>query len=134
MTRTGGALQWSREHNSPFEFSKFALMDFTRNPARSHDSQPLILPHATITPTNTTRYLGIILDTRLDWKPQSAQAVKQGMDYTLALCRLAKHTSGLSARHSRQLYTTVAIPKMLYGIDVWCQPLRPGEHRRTGSV
>jgi len=25
MTQPGGALQWSREHNSPFEFSKFAL-------------------------------------------------------------------------------------------------------------
>jgi len=48
MTRPSGALQWSREHNSPFEYSKFALMDFTCNPARATDSAPLILPHATI--------------------------------------------------------------------------------------
>ena len=28
MTRTGGAIEWSKNHNSKFEFSKLALMDF----------------------------------------------------------------------------------------------------------
>ena len=30
MTREGGALQWAREHNSKFELSKLALMDFAQ--------------------------------------------------------------------------------------------------------
>jgi len=44
MTHPGVAMQWSREHNSPFKFSKFALMDFTRNPAHAATSTPLVLP------------------------------------------------------------------------------------------
>src|SRR5882724_6496091 len=134
MTRPGGALQWSKEHNSPFEYSKFALMDFTRNPASAISSTPLVLPHATINPVPTTRYLGIILDTRLDWKEQCSRAVKKGLEYTLALRRLSRHSSGLSPTHIRRLYVAIVIPKMLYGIDVWCQPIRQGQKRRTGSV
>jgi len=134
MTRPGGALQWSKEHNSPFEYSKFALMDFTRNPARAMDSAPLVLPHAIIEPVPTTRYLGIFLDTRLDWKEQCTRAVKKGMEYTLALRRISKHSSGLPPRQLRRLYVAVVIPKMLYGIDVWCQPARQGQKRQVGSV
>ena len=62
MTRPGGALQWSKEHNSPFEYSKFTLMDFTRNPVHTAESTPLVLPNATIAPVLTMHYLGIFLD------------------------------------------------------------------------
>src|SRR5882762_9685235 len=79
-------------------------------------------------------YLGIILDSQLNWKEQCAKAVKKGMDYTLALRRLSKHSSGLSLRHTRWLYVAVVIPKMLYGIDTWGLPIRPGKKKLTGSV
>ena len=99
MTRPGGALQWSREHNSPFEFSKFTLIDFTHNPAQVADLNPLVLPHATIKPISTTQYLGIILDSRLNWNKHCSRAVKKGMEYTLALRHLSKQSLGLSLRH-----------------------------------
>jgi len=134
MTCLGGALQWSREHNSPFEFSKFMLMDFTHNPAHAVDSAPLVLPHTSIEPVPMMCYLGIFLDNQLRWKEQSARAIKKGMEYMLTLWHLSKHSSGLPPRHIRCLYVAVIIPKMFYGIDVWCQPTRQGQKKQTGLV
>jgi len=98
------------------------------------ESAPLVLLHATINPVKTTRYLGIILDTHLNWKEQCAKAMKKGMEYTLALQQLGKHSTGLSPRHIQRLYITVVIPKMCYSIDVWCQPICPGQKHCTGSI
>ncbi|KAA1475948.1 hypothetical protein DENSPDRAFT_741600, partial [Dentipellis sp. KUC8613] len=53
--------------------------------------------------------------------------------------RLARHSCGLSPAQARRLFIGVALPKMLYAVDVWCVPIYyPAEpadsHRRTGSV
>jgi len=59
MTREGGGYQWSRDHNSRFETSKFALMDFTRSKTKRRE--PIMLDGVRIEPVHHTRFLGIIL-------------------------------------------------------------------------
>lgn len=47
MTREGGAVEWSNKHNSKFEFSKLALIDFAhRNSKKPHPN--LTLPNVTL--------------------------------------------------------------------------------------
>src|SRR5258706_4080772 len=62
MTRQHGALQWADKHNSRFEFSKLALIDFTRSQHKKLTSAPLQLPNALIHPLPSTRYLGVIFN------------------------------------------------------------------------
>ena len=67
MTREGGVYNWSKNHNSPLEHSKLALIDFShRNNRKTRPD--LILPDVTIKPTESTKYLGIMINQYLNWK------------------------------------------------------------------
>ena len=77
MTRPGGAVEWSDRHNSCFEFTKLALINFAH---RNSNKQwcPLILPSTTITPSPSARYLGVYLDQYLQWNTHVKYAIKKG--------------------------------------------------------
>ena len=146
MTRDGGAIQWSKDHNSRFEPSKFALLDFTqaKEADPTHPKQTRLLSHpsliipglATIQPSSSARYLGVIFDQELRWNVQVQYAAGKGAAWTNQLRRLAKPSFGLKPSQLRQMYIGVAIPKMLYAVDVWCIPIHGGTSgsRRLGSV
>ena len=114
MTRDGGAIQWSKDHNSHFEPSKFALLDFTQ--AKEADpthpkqtrllSRPsLIIPGlATIQPSSSARYLGVIFNQELHWNMQAQYAAGKGAAWTNQLCHLAKPSFGLKPSQLHQMY------------------------------
>ncbi len=123
MTREGGAIEWAKAHNSSFEPTKLALIDF------SHQSKSITRPPLTILSTEivlmaSTKYLGVILDQNLTWKEQKANVVKKGSNWTAQIRRVARADWGLTPKQAKKLYTSVAIPRMLYAIDVWCAPPR----------
>ena len=59
----GGGYQWSVDHNSRFEPSKFALIDFSLN--RSKDRPLFTSRNTTITPAKAHKFLGILIDQEL---------------------------------------------------------------------
>src|SRR5712672_3086240 len=119
MTRTGGVDKWSREHNSPLEYSKLALIDFAH--ARSSKVRPrLLLPQQEVLPTENAKYLGIIFDQNLNWKAQHARAIGKAVNWTSQIRLLTRSTWGITPKHMRKLYISVAIPRILYAADVWC--------------
>jgi len=71
MTRDGGAIEWTKKHNSHFEFSKLVLIDFAHS-RRPAERPPLTLPNIIINPSKSMKYLGIMLDQNLSWKEQLA--------------------------------------------------------------
>lgn len=121
MVRPGGAIDWTRSHNSQFEYSKLALVDFA-HPAKNVTRPPLILPNVTVTPSESTKYLGVILDQGLNWKEQVAYAAGKGSKWTAQIRRIARPTWGLTPGAARRIYQGVAIPRILYGVDIWCTP------------
>ena len=68
MNRPNGAFAWSESHNSQFELSKLALMNFVTK--RTNDT-PLTLTHplsnstTMIKPLLTYKFLGILFDSKL---------------------------------------------------------------------
>jgi ribonuclease HI/exonuclease III len=118
MTRKGGAIEWSNDHNSRFEFSKLALMDFAhRNNKKVR--LPLSLPSTTLAPSGNTKYLGVYLNQHLDWGTQRNYAVEKGTKWTAQIRRATAPSWGLTPKHARRLFISVAIPRILYAIDVW---------------
>ena len=79
MTRPKGAFNWSESHNSQFELSKLALMDFSTKP---HQPSPLTITHplshttTTINPVQTYQFLGVLFDSKLKWKAQKERATR----------------------------------------------------------
>jgi ribonuclease HI len=122
MTRSGGMIEWSKRHNSSIEYSKLVLIDFSHPGVKKHRS-PLILPEIMIEPTQSTKYLGIVLDQNLKWGPQLAHVHGKGSKWAMQIRRLTRPTWGLTPKGARKLYVSMALPRIMYGINVWCSPL-----------
>ena len=118
MTREDGAIAWSNDHNSRFEFSKLALMDFAHRNSKK-ERKPLKILNTTLTPTENTKYLGVYFNQHLDWSTQRNHAIEKGTKWTAQIRRASAPSWGLTPKHARQLYISVAIPRTLYAIDVW---------------
>ena len=134
MNRRNGAFEWSAEHNSKFEISKFALIDFSRK--KDIDRPSLRIRQTTIPSAVSHKFLGVIFDQELRWKLHVDYAVAKATKWVSLFKRIARNRSGLSAPLLRRLYKAVAIPKAAYAADVWFTPIQspPGAKRRTGSV
>ena len=65
MTREGGVYEWSKTHNSPLKHSKLALIDFAHS-SNKIIRPNLVLPNTTLLPSETTKYLGIVIDQNLN--------------------------------------------------------------------
>ena len=121
LTRPGGGFDWSKDHNSRFEASKFALMDFTMSKTKQRPQ--MSIRGATIKPVPSHKFLGVILDQELRWKEHAAYAIAKGASHAMLLCRLSSSSHGIPAKLIRQLYRAVAIPKMTYAASVWFKPM-----------
>ena len=130
MECTGGGLNWSHNHNSPFELSKLTIMDFAITPhelAASHlqidkcNSNGTITCH-TISPTDTYKYLGVVFDPKLTWRAHITKVVANTSHWSQQLGRLSRVSSGLSPSKLHQLYITVTIPAFTYTSNVWYTP------------
>src|ERR1700679_509875 len=100
---------------------------------------PLTIEGQTIEETETFKYLGIQIDNQLRWKVQTQRAIANATKWLLQYRRLTRPSTGTSARLMRQLYVSVALPKITYGIDIWYTPVTPpfkliGHFRNSGSV
>src|ERR1700677_520878 len=135
MTRTGGMIDWSKQHNSSIEYSKLALIDFTHPGVKKHRS-PLQLPEIAVEPMQSAKYLGIVLDQNLKWGPQLAHVCGKGSKWAMQIKRLTRPTWGLTPKGARKLYVSVVLPWIMYGVDIWCIPMHGKNTKgsRKGSV
>ena len=120
LEREGGGYHWSRDHNSRFETSKFALIDFTRS--RTKERLPLQVRGITIQPSSSHKFLGIIIDQELRWREQANYAIGKGTKYTLLMKRLSGVSWGIPLRLMCQLYQAVVVPRTTYAASIWLCP------------
>src|SRR5260370_19172629 len=117
ISREGGIYDWSLMHNSPLEHSKLALVDFT-HVSSAKERPVLILPDATITLTASTRYLGVMIDQHLNWKAQHTHVIGKGTTWASQIRRIARPSWGMTPKYARMLFNSVALPKLLYRVDI----------------
>ncbi len=128
-------LGWSDHHACKFDVPKFQMLHCTRN-EKKYEALPLVIGTHTIVPSDSAKYLGVVVDRKLRWREHADLAVAKGTSAMLAVARLSKPTFGLPHKHIRQLVRSVVIPKMEYALPVWYTPVHTpaGSKRRTGSV
>jgi ribonuclease HI len=144
MERQDGGFAWSTSHNSPFEPSKLALMNFPRSTA---DIPPADLSLDRLNPDGTTspqvvstvdsyKHLGVIIDPKLRWTKHHQKVAARATWWSLQIARLSRASGGMPPGRLRQLYTTVAVPAFSYAADVWYTGIRPSPSglKRLGSV
>jgi hypothetical protein len=123
LERAGGGFDWSRDHNSKFETNKFALIDLTHTNPKEEDRLPMNIRGTVIKPSPAHKFLRVIIDKRLSWRQHITYAIGKGTAYVFQLCHLTITSKGLPLFLMRQLYTSVALPKLLYAADIWFTPI-----------
>ena len=76
----------------------------------------------------------MIFDQSLDWKEQHARTIGKGTKWVLQIRRITRPTWGLTPGNARRLYISVAIPRILYTVDIWCMPPYTSGQRQRGTV
>jgi hypothetical protein len=139
MEKQEGGLQWSESHNSRFEISKSAVLHLSRktmaNPDDNRNKIPLTKPPLTvdgqaIKEVQSYKYLGVQIDAQLRWKEQQQRATSNATKWLLLYRRLTRPLTGTNSRLMCQLYISVALPKITYGLDVWYTPPQTREQDR----
>ncbi|KAF8580754.1 hypothetical protein K439DRAFT_1261297, partial [Ramaria rubella] len=97
---------------------------------------PLCMGGIMIEPKDTAKYLGLVLDRHLRWKEHTDKAISKGTSTLLAVARLTRPTFGMPHHYICQLFVSVVVPKMEYGLMVWYKPIYTSldAKRQSGSV
>jgi ribonuclease HI len=114
QTIIDNAFNWERRSGATFEVDKTAIIHFTKN-ARKFNNDPFTIKGRVIYPTDHVKILGVIMDTRLNYKQHLARAASKGLEAALELTRL----KGLSTAVARQLFSATVTPAVDYASNVW---------------
>ncbi|PPQ81181.1 hypothetical protein CVT24_009472 [Panaeolus cyanescens] len=135
-----GIRKWAKSHNCSFGLEKFQLVDFSRKKEVDDEGQRVDIPRPelklrglTITPSRHAKFLGLILDQELRWREQNTKVVTKASYWATQLQRLAKNKGGVGHKNLRRLFIGTALPRILYGIEVF-DPPRRGRARQFRSA
>ena len=110
MNRDEGGFAWSKAHNSNFTIDKLAVTHFTRrrrvDPERPghtiiREAPALTLRGKRVKVSPAYKYLGIHVDSQLNWKTQTQEAISKATRWILLYKHLTRPASGLSASFMR---------------------------------
>jgi ribonuclease HI len=114
-------LAWGRENAVDFEVTKTELIHFTRPRTQaSKEPQPsLRLGAFNISPSEKLRWLGVILDSQLSFKPHVSLWAAKGIQVANRLHRLAGVSSGPPPLALRKALHACAISMAFFGTEAW---------------
>ena len=110
--------RWADERGFRFSPSKTVAMHFCRLRG-VHPDPDLYIGNRRISCVETTRYLGLIFDSRLTWVPHLRYS-KVACQKALSLLRVLAHTSWGADRDTLLLlHRTLILPKLEYGSEIY---------------
>jgi hypothetical protein len=129
-------LEWAKHSTSQFDLGKYQLVHHPRRTTPIADTLlPLRIGNETINPSESAKYLGVFIDSKLNFKTHIEYATAKGARATFALSRLSNPTSGMPHKYIRRLFIGLVVPRMEYVLGVWYNPVRDGNgSHRIGSV
>jgi hypothetical protein len=111
--------RWLSEWGISINVSKSTAIIFARVGRRIIQSRPVTLFRELIQWVDTTRYLGVTLDRRLNWSPHIDQVRKKTAQRMDMLDPLLNRKSDLSIRNGVLLYKQLIHLMMDYACPVW---------------
>ncbi|CAG7855244.1 SubName: Full=Uncharacterized protein {ECO:0000313/EMBL:CCA77710.1}; Flags: Fragment [Serendipita indica DSM 11827] len=86
--------------------------------------------------TSSPSVAGSVIDQSLRWNKHQELVHTRAVKWTSLFLRIHRAFHGLPIRSGRQLFNSVAIPRITYAADIWYTPLytKPDSARRMGSV
>ena len=110
--------RWCRENGLTVNPSKTELILFTKRRKLGSYRLPVMYNEPLIL-RQEVKYLGVILDSKLNWKKQVQKVTQRAVATFWQLRRVVARTWGLRPKVLFWLYTAVVRPRILYGSIVW---------------
>jgi len=116
-------VEWAARHGAKFAPEKYQLIHFTRTRTRKRERHNrkarTRIPGFEGAPAESLRFLGVQVDSKLNWKANLKAAKAKGEHITQALRSLTQSTWGAGLLRTRQIYTTIIRPALTYGCQIW---------------
>jgi hypothetical protein len=106
---------WTRKWRIKLNETKSVHIDFTN---KRIEHKPIYINHQVVPYENTAKYLGMILDTKLRWKPHVKKKQEELTPKYRKMYWLIGRYSPLSACNKLMLYQHVLKPVWAYGIQL----------------
>ena len=107
------AMDWERRSGATFEGEKTVIIHFTRRADRT-STRPFTIKGETIAPRDTSKILGVTMDSQLRYKQHIAKTATKGLCAAMALKRLRL----VSPSTARQLFGATVAPVVDYASNV----------------
>jgi hypothetical protein len=107
-------MDWEKRSGATFEGEKTTVVHFTRNSDRTN-TIPFTIKGKIVTPKNTAKILGVVMDSELRYKQHVASAATKGLTAAIALRRLRM----VSPSTARQMFGATVAPVVDYASNVW---------------
>ena len=117
QTISNNLQDFSTSMKLPISVPKSVIIYFHNR--RKVELQPVTLGNSTIPTTSATKYLGIILDNRLTFKPHIDHIIQSCMKKMRIIQRLCGTTWGSMDRSLLKLYTQYIRPVIEYGLIIY---------------
>ena len=109
---------WCEQTGLKISELKTQIIFWTREHNIKHP-QTIKIKNKHIELTSSVKYLGIILDNKLNWTEHIKYTVKKCIRAIYAAKKAIGKTWGLSPKKLRWIYTAIILPKLTYGAVVW---------------
>ena len=130
LQRPDGPFDWATSHNCKYSLPKFQAVDLARPGANNErlagkgkEMEIQLNGHThRLKPQPVAKWLGLLIDEQLRWKAQIEVMGEKGEGWNNKFRRIAKTSSGVTANRMHNFYEAIAIPRMLYGAEVFAAP------------
>ena len=113
---------WALTHGVKFAPAKYQHIHFSRKKSVDVTAPIRILGSNDIKPRREVKYLGAIMDTKLNWKAHVSQHKTKALKSIRALRSLSGTTWGAKLSRMRQMVQVVFISQLTYACSVWYIP------------
>jgi hypothetical protein len=114
-------LKWSDMHGAEFAPKKYTLVHLAKQ--RSTPTTPLHLRNVTLHPSTSACILGLIIDSKLSWRPHVAAIKAKMRTQTYVLTKLTASTWGAPLSTAHLLYTSIVCPILTKASTAWHSPV-----------
>jgi hypothetical protein len=121
QTALNKAQTWADTVGLKFSIAKTKAIIFSRQKEPPTITIPLQMADEDIEEVNTFKYLGVVLDSCLNWTPHFDFKVKKAKKYLMAIHQGIGTNWGPTPEITRWLYTGIIRPFLTYGTVVWAR-------------
>lgn len=129
-----GANEWSSTHRTPLDLAKTQYILFAPRSKPNRDVEtPLQWDGRNINSAKVIKYLGVMLDSKLDFKEQLTVMIRRGYAAAASIGRLANTRRGISTKQFLMLFKTHVCAATDYASHIWINPYQKRKGKTAKS-